>query len=414
MKSPKRNTKPAKKHRVLKSLLVVVAVIVVVAGGVLFYQQQQAKKAFANEISEARQLVLYNPLVTSGAAKKLQEQLPGTGDKTTDAQLEKQLNRKDFESLLKQAKTQMAKQNSDELAKQETLATKTEKKLNGLKTKSDFPSDSKKDVETLIDMSHAYFENHDAVGLNVATAGMQSLAGETATLIQKKTAKADKLAKAIQNDTYPSLGAYRADLPYHAGVILIDMEPGGPADNAGLTTVQDGGWEDSNVITGINQFPIQSAIIGNNSMQNVMQQLPLNSKATIKMKDGSTHEARLDMTTQQAENSTHHQELLPALDYGDGDGDTEFGVSGYQYSSKSNDKEIGYEVTDIDANSPAADSGLKPGDVICLIDDYGVGSQSSLDKTLSQYDDGDTVTVGYVTSDGHLKTTDVTLSDYDD
>ncbi|WP_203651686.1 PDZ domain-containing protein [Secundilactobacillus yichangensis] len=403
------DAKKSSKNGLIKWGVPLLIVIVVVAGGFFFYQHQQTKKAFASDIAQARKLVLYNPLVKSGAAKKLQEELPGTGDKTTDAQLEKRLNRKQFESLLKQAKTQLAKTNQLELDKQNKLADKTEKQLAGLKNKANFPAESKNDVDSLTQLSETYYQQKDAVGLNVSVVGMQSLAGQTTTLIQKKTAKANELAKAAASGNYPSIGALRGDLPYGAGVILIDKLDDSPASKAGLNTVDDGGWDDSNVIVGINQYPIKSSVIGNDSMDNAMKQIELGSTATVKMKDGSTHRIKLDLSHNDVNTGDMQDFKNPD---GDGDTDIDFGVKGYSIRQHNNDKEIGMVITSIEDDSSASDSDLKPGDVICRIDGYTVGTEHSIDQITSDDSDGDTVTVDYVTKTGHLKSTDVSLVEY--
>lgn len=397
------------KNGFLKWGIPALVVIVVAAGGFLFYQHQQTKKAFASDLKEARQLVLYNPLASTGAAKQLQDKLPGTGDKTTDAQLEKQLNRKDLEALIKKAKTQLASANDTQLAKQHSLAQKTEKKLNDLKNKSSFPDESKASVTSLTDLSDTYYNQKDAVGLNVSVAGLQSLAGETSTLIQKKTAKANALAKAASTGAYPSLGALRGDLPYGAGVILIDEMDGGPASKAGLSTVDDGGWDDSNVIVGINNYPVKSSVLGNDSMDNAMKQIPLGSTATVKMKDGSTHNVKLNLSHNDVNTNSMQDFKNPD---GDTDTDIDFGASGYSIRQRNNDKEIGMVITSIEDDSSISDSDLEVGDVICRIDDYTVGTEDSIDQITSDYSDGDTVTVDYVTKSGHLKTTDISLVEY--
>lgn len=400
--------KPAKKTW-LGWVSGVVVVILVIAGGFLYVQHQQTQQAFAKDLTKARQLVLYNPLVKDGAAKKLQDELPGTGNKTTDAQLEKRLNHKDFKALIKKAEAQLAKTNKTELAKQQGLADKAEKKLDTLKKKSNFPADSKQSVTDLTKLSNTYVKQNDAIGLNVSVAELQSLAGQTATLIQKKTAKANALVEAAQNGTYPSIGALRGDLPNGGGVILIDEISNGPAQNAGLETVDDGGWDDSNAIVAINNIPVKSSVIGNDSMDNALKQIPLNSTATVKMKDGSTHKVKLNLSHNDASVSNLQDFLDPS---GDDDTDIDFGVSGYNIGQHNNNKEIGLVITDIEAGSSADDSDLEVGDVICRIDNETVGDEDSIDRITSDYSDGDSVTVDYVTKSGHLKTTDITLSEY--
>lgn len=410
-------TKQPKKRRWVKWLISLVIIAIVVAGGGFYFQQQQSKKAFAKDIAEARRLVLYNPLVTSGAAQKLQNELPGTGDKTTDAQLEKRLNHDAFKKLLGQAKTQMAKVNDDELAKQEAIAKDAQKKLKDTQAKKNFDKDQNGKVETLIDMSNTYFQDNDAIGLNVTNTMMNQFTGEQTKSLQKKTAKQTKLADAVKDGTYPSLGAYRADLPFHLGVVLLTVVPGGPADNSGIQLIGNDTWDDSNVITGINDYQVQTAINGTNSMENVMKQIPLNSTASIKLLDGSTKTVKLDLAHNQAVDRVK-EEFLPAYDHYGDDSDltaSDLGLSGYAYGPHVHEKtQIGYFLTNVANDSLAYKAGLRSGDVICMIDDYGAGSETDVNKDLSHHMDFDTISVHYVSKDHHLKTTDIDLSDIDD
>lgn len=66
----------------------------------------------------------------------------------------------------------------------------------------------------------------------------------------------------------------------------------------------------------------------------------------------------------------------------------------------------------IAANSPAAGSGLKSGDIITKVDDKEVGAKGSLSSILGEYKPGDRVTLTYLRG-GKAQTATLTLSAYD-
>ena len=70
--------------------------------------------------------------------------------------------------------------------------------------------------------------------------------------------------------------------------------------------------------------------------------------------------------------------------------------------------DAGALVTEIAPDTPAADAGLQPDDVIIAIDEQPIGSFSDLVVAVRRFDVGDTITVRYV-RDGEEDTVDVTL-----
>lgn len=66
----------------------------------------------------------------------------------------------------------------------------------------------------------------------------------------------------------------------------------------------------------------------------------------------------------------------------------------------------------VQAGSPAADAGLKSGDIITKVNSETIGEQGSLSSILGEYQPGDKVTLTYL-RDGKEQTTQVTLGSYD-
>ena len=69
----------------------------------------------------------------------------------------------------------------------------------------------------------------------------------------------------------------------------------------------------------------------------------------------------------------------------------------------------GVEVTEVASGSPAADAGLKTGDVITAIDDTKVATPLALRSAVQEHSSGDQITVTY-TRDGTSSTAKVTLT----
>lgn len=413
---PKR-TKQSKSHKAPIIIGVVIAVIVIAGGGWFGYSHVHGQAKLQADIQEARNLVMFNPLATGSASKKLLNELPKVGEKTTDKLLRSRLKDAQLQKDTAAAKKEIDAAQTKQLAMQEKTLKKTQTKLVKLSADKNFPAASKSKINSLNDMASSFDSSKDAVGLNVSVAGLQSLAGETTSFIAAKTkaqlareqakkAEQQKLADAVKNKTYPSMGMLRGDLPNGDGVIPMFLISGGPADSAGFQTDSD--WDDSSVIVSIDGKPVTASVLGDHSMQKVLQTIPLGKTVKVGFRDGSSKDVTLDLSQSDAESQSY-----PDLDDPGDDTDTDinFGVDGYNIGQKHNNKEIGLVITNIDSDGSAADSDLKVGDTICKIDNYYVGDTTDIQKIMSNYYEDDTVTVDYVTVSGHLDTTDVELTD---
>lgn len=401
-----------KRHAPLIVSIIVVVVLVAAAGGFFFLHEKNV--ALDRKIQESQQLVAYNPLADGPAAKQLKAVLPKPGVVTPQATARAKASKVDLTKLYNAAKTEIDGKQRAQMGKQKSSLSEVNAKLKTLEKDKNFPSDSRDDVSGFNDLATMFENKSDAVGLNLSVTGLQALAGETTTFIKKQTAaqkaQAQAMQAAITNKTYPSLGMLRGDMANGIGVLPMYLLSDGPAEEAGLQTMDD--WDDSSVITGIDGKPVESAIIGAHSMQKVLQTIPLHKKVEVQFLDGSTKRVDLSMTERAAEKEAQDDPYPDLPDPGDDtDTDIDFGASGYNIGQKHNDKEIGLYVTGISAGSSLDDTDIKNGDIICRIDDYFVGDTTDIDKIMSNYESGDTVTVDYVTSGGHLKSTDIDLTD---
>lgn len=417
---PQNGTKRAnqnKSHKAPIIIGVVIAVIVIAGGGWFGYSHVHGQAQLQADIQEARNLVMFNPLATGSASKKLLNELPKVGEKTTDALLRSRLNDAQLQKDTAAAKKEINAAQSKQLTAQEKTLKDTQSKLDKLAADKNFPASNKSKIASLSDLASNFDSSKDAVGLNVSVAGLQSLAGETTSFIAEKTkaqlareqakkAEEQKLADAVKNKTYPSMGMLRGDLPNGDGVIPMFLLSGGPADDAGLQTDSD--WDDSSVIVSIDGKPVTASILGDHSMQKVLQTIPLGKTVKVGFRDGSSKKVTLDLSQADAESQSYPDLDDPGTDT---DTDINFGVDGYNIGQKHNNKEIGLVITGIDSDGSAANSDLKVGDTICKIDNYYVGNTTDVQKIMSNYSEDDTVTVAYVTPTGHLDTTDVELTD---
>jgi putative serine protease PepD len=71
--------------------------------------------------------------------------------------------------------------------------------------------------------------------------------------------------------------------------------------------------------------------------------------------------------------------------------------------------DTGATITDVGADSPADDAGLREGDVITAVDDTDITSALDLVREIRAHDVDDTVTITY-TRDGTSSTAEVTLT----
>lgn len=405
------------KHKLPLIIAGIVIAAGVIGGGWFGYQHVQAQAQLESEIQQARDLVMFNPLATGPASKKLLRALPKVGEKTSDKLLRARLKLSDLKPMVDNAQKEIDSAKAKALTKQNATLTTTSAKLKKLEADKNFPAANKTKITALTNRATEFKADKDVVGLNVAVAGLQALAGDTTDFIAKKTqaqlareaakkAEAQKMADAVKNETYPSLGMLRGDLPNGDGVIPMYLIPGGPADNAGFQTDSD--WSDGSVITSIDGKPVNAAVLGDHSMQKVLQGIPLGKKVKVGFRDGSSTKVSLDLTQKDAKSQSYPDLEDPGDDT---DTDINFGVDGYNIGQKHNNKEIGLVITSIDSDGSVAGSNLKVGDTICKINDYYVGDTTDIQKIMYNYYEGDSVTVDYVTASGHLATADVELTD---
>lgn len=428
-----------KKRSIFKLLGGGIVLIALAGGGYFVYHTTQERTQTESAIREAEKLVLYNPLAKGENAEKLRKLLPKSGEQTTMKLLVKHLKTEDLKGLITKTKSEIKTENGKIQTEQENKLKELTKKIEGLKKDQYFPKEKTEAIDKLIETANAYQQAKDIVGLNVCVAGLQSLVGETTTYIQEKTAeqkereekekaakekaakekkeaeeKAKKEKEAeekvletqIKNETYPSLGILRGDMADGGGVIPMYLISGGPADNADFQT--DAIWDNSSVIVAIDGKEVQSAVIGDHSMNSVLQTFKLGKKVEVEFKDGSTKDVVLDLTQKEAATNVY-----PELkDFGD-DSETDlyFGVSGYNMGEHNDNKEIGLKITDIYSDGSAADSDLEKGDIICRIDGYYIGDATDIPKVMSHYSDGDIVDVDIIDGNNDLKTVSVTLKE---
>lgn len=418
----------AKKPKISKQKLVIGAVVVLLAASTgIGYKVYADNGKLDQQITEASNLVLYNPLAKGESSKKLQELLPKAGEVKNDKFLRGKVKKADLSSLIKKAQDEINEERTKQEKTQKESLTTVQNKLNEMKKNKHFPENTVKEITQLEKLATGFEKKQDIVGMNVSIAGLQALAGETTTFIQEKTkeqkareekekqeaeakkheqeADAKSLADAVANETYPSLGALRGDIANGGGVIPMKIYPDGPADNAGFETA-DSEWADSSVIVEIDGKKVSSAVIGDNSMENVLKGIKLGKKVNVKFKDGSSKKVELTLPFKEA--AKYRYPDLPSFG-NDTDSDLYFGVSGYNMGQHNGNKELGLYITDIYSGSSVSSSSLQKGDIICRIDGYYIGDATDIKKVMSRYYDGDTVTVDYVSKEGHLKSTEVTL-----
>lgn len=424
----KRTTQKQQKNGNWKKIglpLIGVLVIGGVAGG-YYWQQDQLKKTNA-EIVRAQQLVQFNPLATGKDAKKLKKMLPTVGEKMSMTAIrnnvkDEGLNATKLKALNDGAEKEINAANDKEMVQEKKQLAELKTKVEAAKKDKNFPTEYNDGFTKLFKVANNYMSKNDANGLKVMNFGLNYIADKTTDSIaqttkeqqeaaakkkqeeEQKKADATALQDAVKNETYPSLGMLRGDLANGIGVIPMGILPDGPAYNADFGSDDD--WSDSSVITSIDGKRVASAVLGDNSMEKVLQGIKMGKKVEVGFLDGSTKEVKLDMTKKDAAKETYPELKNPGSDT---DTDLYFGVSGYNIGQKHNNKEIGLVITDIYDDGSASDSDLEKGDIICRIDGYYVGDTTDIDKIMTNYDDGDTVEVDYVDTDGHLQTTDVTL-----
>ena len=98
------------------------------------------------------------------------------------------------------------------------------------------------------------------------------------------------------------------------------------------------------------------------------------------------------------------------LPNGNGNGQTAAPIAFLGVELESAADNGGARITNVRDDSPAADAGLKSGDVVTKIDDTTVSDDDDLIRAIRAHDPGDDVTVTY-TRDGNTEEAEVTLGD---
>lgn len=394
----------------------VLAIVAIGTAGYFGFNYLQEQNTLNSQIVEAKKMVLFNPLAKGKNSDKIRDIFGEPGKKISHEELMTKVKGVDFEGLIAGAKQEIDSESKKEMPLQEKLFAETTKKFDAAKKQSNFPKENIAKGTEITDLYKKFKDQGDAVGVNASVMSMQSLVGDTLTTIQKKTKeqvarekekkeKAARLAKAIADETYPSIGMLRGDLPNGAGIFGFFLSPDGPAENADLPTAEDG-WGDDMAVVSLDGVPVKSAVIGNQSMENVLKTIELGKKVKVGFKDGSTKKVTLNLTHKDAKSITYPDLPDPGQDT---DTDIDFGVSGYNIGQKHGNKEIGLVVTEIYSGSSVSKSKIRVGDIICRIDGYWVGDTPSISRIMSNYYDGDEVEVDYVTANGHLKTAKIEL-----
>lgn len=418
----------SEKKKMLKVGLIVGAVILIggIGGGSWYLSEQKKQAELEGTINEARQLVLYNPLATGEKSQALVKLLPKPGEKLEMKYLRERVKNEPLDKMISEAGKEIESLEKEQLTAQEKIFVDTQKKIDELKKNSHFPEEQLVKIKELTSLTDQYLKQSDVVGMNIGVAGLQSIAGETTTFIQEKTeeqrvreeeekkkeeektkaaaAEAEVLTTAIEDETFPSFGMLRGDIANGGGVIPMYLLTDGPAYDADFNTHDF--WDNSSVIVEIDGHKVESAVIGEHSMEKVLKKIKLGKRVEVKFKDGSTKDIDLNLTHKKAKAYKYPDLPDPGKDSST---DVYFGVSGYNIGESNDNKEIGLVITDLYPDGSAYSSDLVKGDIICRIDGYYVGDSSDVNRIMSNYYEGTYVTVDYIDANGDLQSTDVYL-----
>lgn len=409
--------------------LIIMGIVILIAliGGTSWYVSANKKERLLdNEINQARELVLYNPLATGEKAQAIIKLLPQSGERLEMKYLRQRFTDKNLSKMISEAEKEIQENKDKQMEIQEKTFNDTKKLIEELKKDSHFPKKQLVEIDSLVTIIKQYLEAKDVVGMNIAVAGLQGIAGETTTFIQEKTeeqkkreeeekqkaeekkqleeAESNALEQAIKDETYPSLGMLRGDLPNGGGVIPMFLMEDGPAYEAGFDT--DSYWDNSSVVVAIDGIEVKSAVIGEYSMENALKKIKLGKRVEVTFKDGSTKDVELNLTHKKAKANKYPDLPDPGKETST---DLYFGISGYNIGKHNNNKEIGLVITDLYADGSAYSSDLVKGDIICRIDGYYVGDTSDIKRIISNRYEGSEVTVDYIDTNGDLQTTEVEL-----
>ena len=167
----------------------------------------------------------------------------------------------------------------------------------------------------------------------------------------------------------------KLDLKDEKGALVADVTAGGPADKAGIQRGDVIVRFDGKEINEMKDLPY------------LVASTPVGKEVTVEViRKGRTERLQVKIGELEAEKETPEEveekpnlgltvhELTPEL------------ARGYGLSETS-----GLVVVDVEGNSPAADAGIRPGDLILEIDQVPMKDLDQYNKKISSYKDGDTV-----------------------
>ena len=167
----------------------------------------------------------------------------------------------------------------------------------------------------------------------------------------------------------------KLDLKDEKGALVADVTAGGPADKAGIKRGDVIVSFDGKAIDEMKDLPY------------IVASTPVGKEVTVEViRKGRTERIQVKIGELEGEKEAQEQveekpnlglavqELTPEL------------ARGYGLSETS-----GLVVVDVEGNSPAADAGIRPGDLILEVDQVPMNDLDQFNKKISSYKDGDTV-----------------------
>jgi serine protease Do len=167
----------------------------------------------------------------------------------------------------------------------------------------------------------------------------------------------------------------KLDLKNEKGALVADVTAGGPADKGGIKR--------GDVIVTFDGKEIEEM----KDLPYIVASTPVGKEVTVEViRKGRTERVQVKIGELEAEKEAPEQveekpnlgltvqELTPEL------------ARGYGLTETS-----GLVVVDVEGNSPAADAGIRPGDLIMEVDQVPMNDLDQFNKQISSYKDGDTV-----------------------